>query len=108
MRLEYTTCKFGIHTHMDDGDIGIIQGLGSHFDNVDSGGDVIRPGAFADSIKRKNPKMLWQHDPSEVIGKWDSAEETDAGLETDREAGIANPAWWRGVSVNQDGCDGWP
>ena len=80
MRMEYTTCKFGIHTHMDDGDIGIIEGLGSHFDNVDSGGDVIRPGAFTDSIKRKNPKMLWQHDPSEVIGKWDSAVETEKGL----------------------------
>ena len=78
--MEYTTCHFKALDCKQDGDIGIIEGLGSHFDNVDHGGDVIRAGAFADSINVKMPAMLWQHDPNEVIGKWDVATEGEEGL----------------------------
>jgi HK97 family phage prohead protease len=78
--MEYTTCKFTSLDCKSDGDVGVIEGLGSHFDNVDSGGDVIRAGAFTETIGAKLPKMLWQHDPAEVIGKWDATREVDDGL----------------------------
>ncbi len=62
-----------------------FSGLASVFGNVDLGGDVVEPGAFAKSLAetkssgRKIP-ILWQHDPSEPIGYWKSLEETDEGL----------------------------
>lgn len=76
--LEYTHCKFDVKKA---GDEGTITGLGSHFYNVDKGADVIMPGAFEESIAEKMPAMLWQHDHTQVPGKWDSAKEVDNGLE---------------------------
>jgi uncharacterized protein len=57
-----------------------IEGWASTFGNKDSYGDIILPGAFADSIKERNPKMLWQHNSDELVGVWDSATETQQGL----------------------------
>lgn len=58
-----------------------IVGYGSVSGNVDRGNDVVMPGAFAKSIASgKLPKMLWQHDPHTVIGKWDSIVEDEKGL----------------------------
>lgn len=62
------------------GEAGEIEGYGSTFWNVDSGGDRVASGAFAASIKAKMPRMLWQHDPDKPIGKWVSAEEDNNGL----------------------------
>lgn len=65
---------------------GEIEGYGSTFGGEpDSYGDVIAPGAFSDSLKAHTakgtmPKMLWQHDRNEVIGKWTGAVEDDHGL----------------------------
>ena len=39
-----------------------IEGWASTFGNKDGGNDIIVPGAFAESIKLRKPKMLWQHD----------------------------------------------
>ena len=55
------------------------------FGNVDQGGDVIAPGAFAKSLSEANINdrlipMLWQHDREEPIGKWLSFEEDKTGL----------------------------
>lgn len=57
-----------------------IEGWASTFGNVDSDDDIIAPGAFADSLKVKPPKMLWQHNSDQPIGVWTEAKETDAGL----------------------------
>jgi HK97 family phage prohead protease len=38
------------------------------------------PGAFRDSIDLDRIKLCWQHDGSQVIGKWLSIEEDDRGL----------------------------
>jgi len=62
-----------------------ITGYGAVFNNVDSGGDIILPGAFKKSIaewqKRKAmPPILWQHMSSEPIGLWDEMAEDDRGL----------------------------
>lgn len=63
------------------GDQGIIEGWASVFGGKpDSYGDIVVKGAFADSIKSRTPKFLWQHDLSTPIGKTLSLEETDYGL----------------------------
>ncbi|MEF2551997.1 HK97 family phage prohead protease [Aurantimonas sp. A2-1-M11] len=65
---------------------GEFEGYGSTFGGEpDSYGDVIAAGAYADSLaahkaKGTMPKMFWQHDASEPIGKWLEAEEDDSGL----------------------------
>jgi HK97 family phage prohead protease len=62
-------------------DEGTIEGYGSVFDVVDQGGDVIAPGAFKQSLASgRKVKMLFQHDPSAVIGTWKSLEEDGRGL----------------------------
>ncbi len=70
---------------MDDKS-GEFEGYGSTFGGEpDSYGDVIAPGAYEVSLKSHKakgtmPKMFWQHNPSEVIGKWLDAGEDDKGL----------------------------
>jgi uncharacterized protein len=70
---------------------GTIQGYGSVFDNVDSHGDIVAKGAFADSISESRlndnwPAMLLQHGkgPSTEdqlpIGIWTHMNEDDHGL----------------------------
>lgn len=62
-------------------DQGIIEGWASVFGGPpDSYGDIIVRGAFADSLKQRTPKFLWQHDMTKPIGKVLSLEETDYGL----------------------------
>lgn len=64
---------------LDDG--GSFEGYASVFGVVDSDGDVIVKGAFGRTLASgKKPKMLWQHNPTEVIGKWIELSEDDNGL----------------------------
>ena len=62
-----------------------FEGYGSVFGVVDSYGDVVMPGAFADTIRKaegsgRMPAMLWQHDPSQVVGVWRTMREDARGL----------------------------
>jgi uncharacterized protein len=60
---------------------GVIEGYGSVFGNVDSYGDIVVAGAFADTLKSgRAPAMLWQHDPGEPIGVWTEVREDKRGL----------------------------
>lgn len=65
---------------------GKIVGYGAIFGGEpDSYGDIIQAGAFANSLAKHSaggtkPKMFWQHNPSEVIGRWESATEDAKGL----------------------------
>lgn len=65
---------------------GEFEGYGSTFSDVpDSYGDVIAKGAYQDTLashkaKGTMPKMFWQHDPSQPIGKWLEAAEDATGL----------------------------
>jgi len=64
---------------------GRISGYGSVFGNIDEGGDVVARGAFKQTCEAcrmgtHKIKMLWQHDPSQPIGVWDTAREDDKGL----------------------------
>jgi len=63
-----------------DGDARTVEGLGSVFHNTDQGGDVVLPGAFAKSLAKRSPAMLWQHKSEAVIGVWDEVRETPEGL----------------------------
>ncbi len=65
-----------------DGD-GVFEGYASLFGVADLGRDIVMPGAFAESLRRRGAggiRMLWQHDPSEPIGRWIAAEEDARGL----------------------------
>ena len=59
---------------------GSFSGYGSVFGNVDSCGDIVAPGAFAKSIEKATPIMLWHHNPAEPIGVWNQASEDGYGL----------------------------
>ena len=62
---------------------GVFEGYASLFGVADLGRDVVMPGAFADSLRRRGAagiRLLWQHDPSEPIGRWLSIAEDARGL----------------------------
>ena len=61
-------------------DEGYFSGYGSVFDVVDDWDDVIVRGAFAETLRRKTPVMLWQHDSSNPIGVYEKIYEDDIGL----------------------------
>ena len=66
-------------------DEGKFEGYASTHYNVDRGGDRVEQGAFDRSLARykarnQRPKMLWQHDPTKVIGVWDEMYQDDKGL----------------------------
>ena len=62
----------------------IFEGYASVFGGVDSYGDMIMPGAYADTIREENRngraiKMRWNHF-GPIIGKWLEMYEDDKGL----------------------------
>ncbi|SFI38709.1 HK97 family phage prohead protease [Jannaschia pohangensis] len=62
-----------------------IAGYASWFGIEDTGHDVVDAGAYCDSLARlsaegRSVKMLWQHDPAQVIGVWDEVREDARGL----------------------------
>ncbi|HZH53266.1 MAG TPA: HK97 family phage prohead protease [Microvirga sp.] len=62
---------------------GVFEGYASLFGIADLGKDVVMPGAFADSLRKRGAAdvpLLWQHDPSEPIGRWLLIEEDRRGL----------------------------
>ncbi|MFB9242368.1 HK97 family phage prohead protease [Massilia antarctica] len=65
-----------------EGDDATFVGYASTFGNVDSYGDTIVKGAYADTLATYGlPKMFFNHDSSAVpIGKWVEAKEDDYGL----------------------------
>ncbi len=62
---------------------GVFSGYASLFGKRDGAGDIVMPGAFVDSIKKRgaeNIRMLFQHDPNEPVGTWLDIRETARGL----------------------------
>ena len=62
---------------------GRFSGYASVFGVADDAGDVVQPGAFRTSLKRRGAsaiKMLFQHDPREPIGTWERVAEDGYGL----------------------------
>jgi HK97 family phage prohead protease len=62
-----------------------FEGHAAVFGNVDQGGDVVLPGAFARSLTEHQragttPSMFWMHDAGAVPGVWKTLEEDAKGL----------------------------
>lgn len=66
---------------VDEAREGFFSGYASKFNGVDSYGDTILPGAYAQTLtSRQRPiQMRWNHF-GPVIGKWTKAVEDDQGL----------------------------
>jgi HK97 family phage prohead protease len=63
-----------------EGDIR-FAGYAAVFDRVDRGGDVVRAGAFAESLReRRGVPLLWQHRPGAVVGVIETLAEDTRGL----------------------------
>jgi hypothetical protein len=77
--MQYKTAAFkmdGMPT-----DEGTFTGYASVFDVIDDGLDVVKRGAFAQTLASgRRVKMLWQHDMAQPIGVWDEMREDDRGL----------------------------
>ncbi len=64
---------------------GRVEGYGTVFEVPDLEGDIITPGAFTASLDRHRqagtaPRLLWQHDPTQPIGRWVEVREDARGL----------------------------
>jgi HK97 family phage prohead protease len=59
-----------------------FSGYAAVYGNSDFGGDIVMPGAFKSAFEagRSMPKMLWQHDPGEIIGLWEKMTDDERGL----------------------------
>lgn len=79
MELTHKSVKFDFNVK-SEGDTRTIEGYGAVFGNIDSTGDIITQGAFAESLSRRMPKMLYQHWSEKLIGRWDEAREDSKGL----------------------------
>jgi HK97 family phage prohead protease len=59
-----------------------FAGYAAIFDRPDRGGDVVRAGAFARSLKRgiRTVPLLWQHDKARPVGRIEYLREDRRGL----------------------------
>ena len=63
------------------GNIVRFAGYAAIFDRPDSGGDIIRKGAFAEALKRASEvPLLWQHKAGRVLGRIEHLSEDKRGL----------------------------
>lgn len=49
--------------------LGVVECFVAGIGNKDSVGDIIVPGAFSESLKRRKPRVVWGHNWNEPIGK---------------------------------------
>jgi HK97 family phage prohead protease len=89
---------------------GVFTGYASLFGRRDGAGDIMMPGAFATSLKKRGAhgiRMLFQHNPGEPIGKWSEIRETAKGLYV---RGVLNTKVQRGrellALLEEGGLDG--
>lgn len=81
-----------------DDDSGLFQAYASVFNNVDSYGDMVIPGAFIDSLKEYGSQgqgipLYWRHrmdDPFMNLGATTEAREDDKGLWTESQLDLTN------------------
>jgi HK97 family phage prohead protease len=59
-----------------------FAGYASVFDRVDRGGDIVRAGAFRQSLARQGKvPLLWQHQPGKQVGQIEHLAEDARGLQ---------------------------
>ncbi|SDZ30692.1 hypothetical protein SAMN05444004_11026 [Jannaschia faecimaris] len=83
MGLERKFVQGDAPVRLEDGSC--VAGYASWFGVEDTGRDIVQAGAYCDSLARmsvegRRVKMLWQHDPTQVIGIWDEVREDARGL----------------------------
>lgn len=85
--MDYARLAYPFEIRSEVTDDGIFEGYGSVFDSPIVhpmyGRDIVKPGAFIDSITSKGLKgikMLYQHDTTAPIGKWLDLAEDKKGL----------------------------
>jgi uncharacterized protein len=87
-----------------------VAGYASLFGIADLAGDVVRPGAFADSLvvlPAPQLRMLMQHDPGRSVGSWTLAREDTVGLWVEGLLDTASADGLRAASlVHAGGLDG--
>lgn len=91
------------------GGTGELEGLASTFGNIDLHGDIVQRGAFAKSLSEHRaassmPSMLWHHDPSEPIGVWLEARETEHGLKMRGRLTLATQRGAEALALAKDGA----
>ena len=65
-----------------------FAGYAAVFGHPDSGGDIVRPGAFAASLEAaRDVPLLWQHKAGAVIGRVEHLSEDRRGLRVIAELG---------------------
>lgn len=79
-----SACRVPLELKFTSGS-GVFEGYAAVFENVDSAGDRIIPGAFAKSLAQcrkegRFPPLLWQHDTQKPIGIWEDMYEDSHGL----------------------------
>ena len=77
--MEVKRLSFPFEVKAED-DTRTIEGFASVFNNIDSYKDIVMPGAFAKSLAKRIPVMLWQHNSEQPIGVWDDFMEQEKGL----------------------------
>lgn len=78
---------------------GVFSGYAALFGVADLGRDILMPGAFAATLARRGAsgvKLLYQHEPSEPIGRWIEIVEDARGLKV---RGALMPELGRGREV---------
>lgn len=85
METKHLIVPFEIKRDNPDDEMGLFEGYGSVFGNIDHGGDIVQGGAFTESLKEWNgkaqlPQMLGFHKGSNVIGDWLEMREDEKGL----------------------------
>ena len=85
MELKHAVIPFEVKQEDIDNDMGLFEGYGSVFGNVDLGGDIVMQGAFRESLvkwkeKQQLPQLLGFHQDGNVIGDWLEMREDEKGL----------------------------
>ena len=64
------------------GEFATIEGYAARYNEPDLNGDVIAPGAFAKTLKKRTApvRMLYQHASETPIGRWTGFRDTAVGL----------------------------
>lgn len=86
MTLERKCLEFKEFKLIEEADAeGTFEGYLSVFDNIDHDEDIVRAGAFLDTLedweaKGLMPAMFWLHDVGEPVGDWMLMKENEVGL----------------------------
>lgn len=83
---------------------GSFEGYAAVFSNLDSGGDVILPGAFQEFVQTRDGKtlVLYQHSMRDPIGKADVSQDSH-GLHVRAELALNDPTALKAYGLMRDG-----